>query len=298
MPAKNSAVQIDDVTRSHRLRQQVVDELTVTSAGDEADVLAVRLPGIHEPPFLGDRADLRLREFAKGKAHEGELFACRVEQEIALVSRCVSASEQPASAIRQAPRRAIMPRRQRIGAEVSRGREEIGELDRAVAGRAGDRRLAPSITGGKRRDHGIAESRLVVQDVMRNAELGSNRARITDIATCAARPLAASGTAAVVELQRDADHVVAFVCQKRGDDGRIDTAGHGDDDTRVGGRLRNAKTVHASIHLRCRSSKVSCRRTFRSPSISADVRRGASLASSNGLPDVSMSDTNGLILRI
>ena len=48
----------------------------------------------------------------------------------------------------------------------------------------------------------------------------------------AAGALAVRRLAMVVELQRDADDVIALLFQQRGDDARIDAAGHGDDDAR------------------------------------------------------------------
>ena len=53
------------------------------------------------------------------------------------------------------------------------------------------------------------------------------------------------GGAMVVELQRDADDVVAVVLEERGRHGGIDAARHGDDDARV---LRPAFEIEAVEH--------------------------------------------------
>ena len=95
------------------------------------------------------------------------------------------------------------------GAEIAGGGEEVGELDGLVAGDAGDRRLAPRVALGERLDHRLAEARLVVEHVMRDAELRGDLARVVDVLPGAAGAGAMRGRAVVVELQGDADHIVA-----------------------------------------------------------------------------------------
>ncbi len=80
---------------------------------------------------------------------------------------------------------------------------------------------------------------------MRNADARGDRAGVVDVAAGAAGALAVGRRAMIVELQRDADHVVAGVGQQRRGDRRIDAARHGDDDARVGRPSLDVETVHA-----------------------------------------------------
>ena len=138
-----------------------------------------------------------------------------------------------------------MAGRQRVGAEVARGLEQVGELDRLVAGDAGHRRLAGEVAVGEAVDHRLAEAALVVEHVVRNAERLGDAARVVDVLAGAAGALAVRRRAMVVELQRDADDVVALGLEQRRDDRGIDAAGHGDDDAGV---LRPAMQVEAVEH--------------------------------------------------
>ena len=90
------------------------------------------------------------------------------------------------------------------------------ELDRHIAFDAGHRRLAGDVAFGEAVDHRFLEAALVVQHVMRNADALGDAARIIDVLPGAAGALAVGGGAVIVELQRDADHVVAFGLQQRG----------------------------------------------------------------------------------
>ncbi len=134
-----------------------------------------------------------------------------------------------------------MAGRHGVGVELACRRQEVGELDRLVAGDAGDRRLAARIALGERLDHRLAEARLVVEHVMRDAELGGDLAGVVDVLAGAAGAGAVRGGAVVVELQRHADDVVARPLHQPGNDGRIDAARHGDDDARLGARWGKAE---------------------------------------------------------
>ena len=128
-----------------------------------------------------------------------------------------------------------MPGRKRGGAELARGLEQIAKLDRAVALDARHRRLARDVARGEIFDHRFAEAILVIEHVMRDADPLGDVARIVDVLPGATGALAVGRGAMVVELERDADHVVALGLQQRGRHRGIDAAGHGDDDTGVGG---------------------------------------------------------------
>ena len=106
--------------------------------------------------------------------------------------------------------------------------EQIAELDRLVAVDARHRRLARDIAFDEAVDHHVLEVALIVEHVMRNADAIGHRARIVDVLAGAAGALAVRRRAMVVELQRDADHVVAFGLEQRRRHGRIDAPGHGD----------------------------------------------------------------------
>ena len=138
-----------------------------------------------------------------------------------------------------------MSGRKRGGAELARGLEQIAKLDRAVALDARHRRLARGVAVGEIVDHRFAKTVLVVQHVMRNADPLGDIAGIVDVLPGAAGALAMGGRAMIVELQRDADDVVAFGLQQRSRHRGIDAAGHGDDDPGV---LRTAFEIQTVEH--------------------------------------------------
>jgi len=80
---------------------------------------------------------------------------------------------------------------------------------------------------------------------VRNADPLGDVARVVNILPGAAGALAVRGRTMIVKLQRDADDVVTFRLQQRGRHGRIDAAGHGDNDARV---LRTAFEVQTVEH--------------------------------------------------
>ena len=143
-----------------------------------------------------------------------------------------------------------MAGRQNVGAEIARGIEEVGELDVLVAGDAGHGRLAGRIALGEGIDHLLAELALVIEHIMRNAEARRDLAGVVDVLACAARAGAMRRLAVVVKLQGHADDVIALRLQERGDHGRVDAAGHGDDDARIGRRLGQVERVQGLRHGR------------------------------------------------
>ena len=118
-------------------------------------------------------------------------------------------------------------KRRRI--EVSGTCQEIGEFDRLIAADAGHRRVALDIALDKIVDHRRAEAALEIEDIMGNAELGRHPSRIMDILAGTAGALAPDRLAMVVELEGDADHIVARPLEESRRNGRIDSAGHGDE---------------------------------------------------------------------
>jgi hypothetical protein len=69
---------------------------------------------------------------------------------------------------------------------------------------------------------------------MGDAKLGCHPARIMDILAGTAGTLAPDRLAMVIELERDADHVIARPLEESRRDGRIDAARHGAHDPRRG----------------------------------------------------------------
>ncbi len=104
----------------------------------------------------------------------------------------------------------VMAGRQKIGAEIARGGEQVGEFHVLVAGDTGDRRLARDIGAGERLDHLLAKALLVVEHVMGNSEPGGDVAGVVDVLAGAAGALAVGRLAVVVELHGHADDVIAL----------------------------------------------------------------------------------------
>ena len=102
-----------------------------------------------------------------------------------------------------------MAGRQNLRAEVARGFKQVAELDRLVALHARHRRLARHIAFGETVDDRLLEAAFVVEHVMGNADALGDGARVVDVAAGAAGALAVGRGAVVVELQRDADDVIA-----------------------------------------------------------------------------------------
>ena len=117
-----------------------------------------------------------------------------------------------------------------LGAQLARRIHQIGELHFLVAAHAGDRRLAARIGIGEILDHVLAEAAFVIQHIMRNADGFGDAFGVVDILP---------GTAGAffllhrvrIELQGDADHVIALTLEQRGGDGGIHAARHGGDNT-------------------------------------------------------------------
>ena len=198
----------------------------------------------------------RLGHVAERKAQIVELLARGREQEIALVAIGIGGADQRPRSIGEPARGDIMAGRQRRGAELARGRQQIAELDRAVALDARHRRLAERVAVGEIVDHRFAKAAFVVEHVMRNADPLGDVAGIVDVAAGAAGALAMGRGAMVVELQRDADDVIALGLQQRSRHRGIDAAGHGDDDPGVLRAAFEIQTVeHGSGH-RCNRERI------------------------------------------
>ena len=234
-----------DVAGLGGARQQPLDDVGVAAARDEADVLAVRLLGDRQIEPAREFARLRLGALAERKAQEVELLARSGEQEVALVAVVLARAVERARAVRAAPRGDVVAGRQHLRAELARGDQEVAELDRLVAVDAGDRRLAAEIAVGEMVDHLLLEAALVVEHVVRDADLRRHHARVVDVLPGAARARPMGRRAVVVELQRHADHVIAFRLEQGCGDRGVDPARHGDNHAGV---LRSAFDIETVAH--------------------------------------------------
>ena len=102
--------------------------------------------------------------------------------------------------------------------ELAGGREQIVELDALVAGDARDRGLARGVACGEGVDHGRPEALLVVEHIMGDAQPVGHPAGVVDVLAGAARPAAPRRLPMIVELQRDADHVMPLAAEETGHD--------------------------------------------------------------------------------
>ena len=130
-------------------------------------------------------------EPAEREAQEVELLLRRREEEIALVAVEIGgAVAAPRCAVAVGAALDVVAGRQRVGAELARRRQQVAELDRLVAGDAGDRRLAGADSCRRSGRSPPRGSGLVVEHVMRDAERLGDAARIVDVLAGAAGALA------------------------------------------------------------------------------------------------------------
>ena len=250
------SVDVDDVAGLDGVGPQPADDVGIAPGRHETDVLAVLLVGDLEAEAPRQFARLRLGHVAERKAQIVELLARGGEQEIALVAIGVGGANQRARPVAAAARRDIVTGGECGGAELARGRQQIAELDRAVALDAWHRRLARGVAVGEIIDHRFAKTALVVQHVMRDADPLGDIAGVVDVLPGAAGALAMGGRAMIVQLQRDADDVIPLGLQQRSRHRRIDAARHGDDDPGVLWPAFEIQTVeHVSGH-RCDRGRI------------------------------------------
>ena len=232
-----------DVAWQHRIGRHAGDHIRVAARGDEADVLAVGLVGDGQTKLAGEVPHGALGAIAQRKAQQFQLLAGGREEEIALVPVGVGGAVEGASAMAVVARAYIMTGRQHMGAKIAGGVEEIGEFDVLVAGDAGNRRFASHIAAGEGLDHLFPEPRLVIQDIMGNAQPFGHAPGVGYVLTGAAGALALGGGAMVVKLKGDAHDVVTLAFQQRRDDRGIHPAGHGHHDARIRRRAGEAERV-------------------------------------------------------
>ena len=183
---------------------------------------------------------------AERETQEIQLFLGRREEEIGLVARRVRGAVQ-LGAVRPFEPLNVVACRQTVGVQILRGFQQVAELHRLIAAHAGDWGRARQILVGEFLDHRLAEPAFIVENVMWESHLLRHTPCVVNVAPGAAGALFRQRGAMVVELKRDADDVVAFFRQHRGDNGAVDAAGHGDDDPRIGGGFGQAKTVSCGV---------------------------------------------------
>ena len=126
-----------------------------------------------------------------------------------------------------------MPCGQQVSADLARGEQQLVKLQMVVAQAARDGRASGKIFVDERTHHVALKALLMVDHVIRNAQVLGHAAGVVHVIDRAAAALHllghafASGQAALVpELHGQAHHVVAFGAQHGRNGGRIHTAGH------------------------------------------------------------------------
>ncbi len=115
-----------------------------------------------------------------------------------------------------------MAGRDGVGSEARRTLEQRGELQIAVAVRAGQGSPPGRILADEVRDDMLVELPLEVEDVVRYPDRGRHAPRVVQIlnrAAAAERGVAVGPAGIVVELHRHTNHVVALLGEQRRRDG-------------------------------------------------------------------------------
>ena len=132
---------------------------------------------------------------------------------------------------------------ERVGAEVARGVEQVGELHPLVAAHARHGGEATTVGVHEIVDDRGSESALVVEHIMWDAEAPGDAAGVVDVPPRAA---AAAGrvVAAVEQLECEPDDFTAGLDEQRSGGGAVDAARHGDGDASAGARQIEVSYMH------------------------------------------------------
>src|SRR5882672_5122439 len=238
--AEHATVTVDDRARPENVRIPAAQETAIVVVGHEADLLALPLVGRDEAESARVRADLLLVEIADGKMRRCELRLIERPEEIGLVLACVAPpAQEPAPARRVLRDARVMAGGHAGGVPGTRPREQRAVFEIYVAGHARHRRAAAPIRVGEGTDDRAVELGLHVQDVVRDAELARDAARVVH-------------------------RLAAALDEERRRDRRIHASGHADDDAR-GHRLDDTRRVRPAVRRaaraprRWRSRSRSCR---------------------------------------
>ena len=170
------------------------------------------LVGDRQAKARRQRPRFALFQAAQGKPEKIQLRPRGREQEVALIALRVGRLMQLGARAAHLPPH-VVAGRERAGAEVLRDLQQVPELDPLVAAHARDRRSPGRIALGKVLDHLRPEALLEVEHVVRDVEVPGHLAGILDVLPGAAGALAPERLAMVVELEGDADHLVAGLDQ-------------------------------------------------------------------------------------
>ena len=168
-------------------------------------------------------------------------------QEVALVLAGVDASQQSRACAAGAVLDArVVAGGDPLGAEPPRVVEAHAELDLAIAEHVGVRRAAGAILLEEVREHALAVFAGEAHLVQRNAQLLADAARVLEV-------LGGRAVAVLVFVpvaHEEPLHVVALLLQQQRGDGRVDAAGHADDDGSGGHGQRMVVALASRNELR------------------------------------------------
>jgi len=212
----HASVFIDDDAVARGVGSVLLHEARVIVVGNEADLLAVRLVGDGQPALARVGAHGVLRPIAHRKNGATELILRERKQEVRLIlCRIRAALQEKAAGRRIALDPRVMAGRHGVGAEAARPIDERGELQVAVAMRAGQRRASRRVLADEVRDDLLVELLLEVDDVMRDVDGGGDAPRIVEIVERAAAAERRLAVGLIVQLHRHADDVVALLGEQR-----------------------------------------------------------------------------------
>ena len=250
MRAEDAPVRMDDLARFRRAGAQLFDHGRIVAVRDEADVLTVGLVGDRQPVFRGKGAGFGLGgQMTQREAQVVELFRRGREQEVGLIAGRVSGAVKLRPARSRAPLD-VVPGGHAIGLEIARSLEQVAEFHPFVAADAGHGRGAREVAVGELVDHRLAKHVFIIKDIVGKPHLFRDAAGVVDVAARAAGALFRERGAMIVELKRDAHHVIAFLGQLRRDHGTVDAARHRHQHTGVGGRLGEPKGIQRRMGVK------------------------------------------------
>ncbi len=212
-------------------RARRVSQPRGVAVGDEADVVAVGLPGDEEAALGGLLADPRLLGVAEGEERAGELVGVEHAEHVALVLGRVDRPVQLAAAVGGLDDLGVVPGGDGVEAERHGLVEQGGELDLLVAAQARVGGAAGGILTREVLDDVAREAGRHVPHVERDAEHVGHPARVTGVldGAAAARRLA-QRRRALAEGEVHADDLVPGVEHAGSGHRRVDAAAHRRDD--------------------------------------------------------------------
>ena len=228
MLAEHLAGGIDDWPRSKGFRLQPrPQKRPVIAAGNETDLLALRLRCHLEAELRGHVPHLLLAEVAERKQGVTELLLGQIEEEIRLVLAGIPAAADVVPAVVSSHHAGVMAGGHAAGAKLLRPLLQGGEFQVAVALRAGVGGVAALVGGNEVVDDVPGERLLEVGHVKGDAQLTGDPPRIGNVVQRAAglvMPL--DGFRAVPQLHGDADALVPLGVQQGGAYRTVNAAAH------------------------------------------------------------------------